>query len=100
MIPLAKISICSLSFVSFCLKSEAGQRMCVLKANMVILLSMAPFVDCVFVYVCRAEVPGAPQSNSTCSTHLSPAFLSLTPVLTHTGLFISHLARLTSPPPT
>ncbi len=64
------------------------------------LVSVVPFVHCVFVYVCWAEVPGVPQSNSTCSTHLSPAFLTLTLVLTHRGLFISHLARLTAPPPT
>lgn len=50
------------------------------------------FVHCVFVYACWAEVPGVPQSNSTCSTRLTPAFLSLPPS-SHTYRFVHFPSR-------
>lgn len=45
------------------------------------------FVHCVFVYLCWAEVPGVPQSNSTCSTHLPPC-ISFSHFGSHTYRFI------------
>lgn len=86
---LDKISICSL-FLSF--NSSLGRPVhlksscCWLKKNYVLKLKM--FFFC-FRFVCILCIcarllgwsPWCQQSNSTCSTHLSPAFLLLTPVL-------------------